>query len=649
MAGVKARGREFIRRRAKEAELLKQSGKSLKVTERSHQIAKMAGARPKQREPLIPEEPPEEGAISDDGAKISTETGTTPKNVEELLVWLVKRQEIGDQRRLEEERFYREQERYRMEKEEQQRKDELRHQEAERAKRDDQFLKLLQAMQHNMPPVPSLKLTKLSETDDIEAYLTVFERVAQASQWPENQWVIHLAPFLTSKAQQAYSQMRIEDAGDYQKVKSSILRRYNIHTETFRQRFRGYIYIEKEGPRETYTRLTELCQKWIVPENKTVQQVLQTIILEQFLEILPEPLRVWLKEHQPESGDQAVILAENYLLARKGLSRKMHMVRATPVVGSGDKPRQDTLKNKGHTKDVICFLCHKVGHLAKDCLSKRVKSGKETVTNCVGVVNDYLQPVKINSKTVKALVDTGSQQSLIRSNLLASPNVTGQLPLKCVHGDTKIYPKTVLPVEIANTRVSLEMGIVPNLPYPVILGQDTPGFSDILNRDSKVSAVSTRSQVKSQTTAENLGEIFPFEKDVFQGTGGKKSKLVPVPLVDTPFERVAMDIVGPLQKSSKGNQYILVVSDYMTRYPEAIPLRSITTRKIAEELIKLFSHMGIPQTILTDQGSNFQSSLMRQINQLLGIQAVRTSPYHPQTDGLVERFNQTLKKCSGSL
>ncbi|KAL0155309.1 hypothetical protein M9458_049572, partial [Cirrhinus mrigala] len=109
--------------------------------------------------------------------------------------------------------------------------------------------------------------------------------------------------------------------------------------------------------------------------------------------------------------------------------------------------------------------------------------------------------------------------------------------------------------------------------------------------------------------------------------------LQPLPIITEPFKRIAMDIVGPLERSKTGNQYILVVSDYATRYPEAFPLRSITTPK-------LFSRVGIPDEILTDQGTNFTSQLMRQFQQQLGIKSIRTSPYHPQTDGLVERHVQ---------
>ena len=123
-----------------------------------------------------------------------------------------------------------------------------------------------------------------------------------------------------------------------------------------------------------------------------------------------------------------------------------------------------------------------------------------------------------------------------------------------------------------------------------------------------------------------------------------RAPLIPLPIIATPFSRIAMDLVGPLPRSSGGFQYILVVLDYATRYPEAIPLRTMATKGIARELVLMFTRVGIPEEILTDQGTPFMSRLMRDMCKLLRVKQLRTSVYHPQTDGLVERFNQTLKK-----
>ena len=87
----------------------------------------------------------------------------------------------------------------------------------------------------------------------------------------------------------------------------------------------------------------------------------------------------------------------------------------------------------------------------------------------------------------------------------------------------------------------------------------------------------------------------------------------PLPVISVPFSRIAMDIVGPLPRSRTGNRYILVLCDYATRYPEAIPLGTIDTEHIAEQLIGVFTRVGVSQEILTDQGSNFTSQLLAEL------------------------------------
>ncbi len=120
--------------------------------------------------------------------------------------------------------------------------------------------------------------------------------------------------------------------------------------------------------------------------------------------------------------------------------------------------------------------------------------------------------------------------------------------------------------------------------------------------------------------------------------------LQPLPVISTPFERLGMDIVGPVEKSHAGNRFLLVITDYATRYPEVFPLKSVKAKYVATCLVQFFSRVGLPAEILTDQGTNFMSNLLKHVYQLLGIKSLRTTPYHPQTDGLTERFNQTLKQ-----
>ena len=147
------------------------------------------------------------------------------------------------------------------------------------------------------------------------------------------------------------------------------------------------------------------------------------------------------------------------------------------------------------------------------------------------------------------------------------------------------------------------------------------------------------------TLYKDVGE-YCRQCEVCQKTRSRKPRrapLIPLPILEEPFQRIGMDIVGPLPRSARGHQYILVVTDYATRYPEAVPMKNIDADRVAEELVNIFSRVGLPKEILTDQGTNFQSQLLQEIHRLLQVTALRTTPYHPQTDGLTERFNQTLK------
>ncbi|KRX22547.1 Retrovirus-related Pol polyprotein from transposon, partial [Trichinella nelsoni] len=113
--------------------------------------------------------------------------------------------------------------------------------------------------------------------------------------------------------------------------------------------------------------------------------------------------------------------------------------------------------------------------------------------------------------------------------------------------------------------------------------------------------------------------------------------------VSHPFQRVAMDLVGPLEETQSGNRYILVVCDYFSKWPEAFPLPNAEARTVATALVNgVFCRYGAPETLHSDQGRNFESELVKEVCQLFGVTKTRATAYHPQSDGLVERMNRTL-------
>ena len=103
-----------------------------------------------------------------------------------------------------------------------------------------------------------------------------------------------------------------------------------------------------------------------------------------------------------------------------------------------------------------------------------------------------------------------------------------------------------------------------------------------------------------------------------------------------------MDIVGPFLQSSAENTHILVVADYFIRWTEAYPIPNQEATTIASKLTDEFFRFLPPEQLHSDQGRNFESAIIAEVCKLLGVAKTRTTPYHPQSDGLVERFNRTL-------
>ena len=109
------------------------------------------------------------------------------------------------------------------------------------------------------------------------------------------------------------------------------------------------------------------------------------------------------------------------------------------------------------------------------------------------------------------------------------------------------------------------------------------------------------------------------------------------------FDHIHVDIVGPLPPS-EGITYLLTVVDRFTRWPDAIPLSDTTTASCAQALVAHWiSRYGVPLHISSDRGAQFTSELWTSIAQLLGTQLHHTTAYHPQSNGLVERFHRHLK------
>ena len=665
------------------------------------------------------------------------------------------------------------------------------------------------------------KLQKLSDSDDVEHFLITFERVAAACQWPRGDWSLHLVPLLTGKARGAYVHMEGDDTLNYDRVKAAILRKYDINPETYRQRFRSLDVGPEESPKELYVRLKENYVKWIQPRGKTVAEINELLILEQYLRMLSPELQVWVKEHNPESAVDAAELADVFVAARRKGQQWSYNAWRTPreprkpqsqhmqryPQGFGKPPFQETptSASKPTGRVPVCYQCGEEGHIKPRCPRGAAKvnhachvprpqaESGETAQQMPHMIN-----VQVHGKEFQALVDSGSDQTLVHQECIAYDIVQNNncIPVRCVHGDEKLIPTADVYLKVQDQTYLMTVGVADNLPFPVVLGRDLPVLPDLLQRKQTCNVAMTRSQSKKGEKSPPWVSVLPFydadlentpgrsrksrshrREDKFQytvshqssespltpplefklpvniiemqnedptlasymqkakeqegkprpdqdagewyflkdgvlyrqsgpsaqlmvpqgargtvltlghsipwaghlgknktvarikrhffwpGIGGAvaqfcrscpecqqapvkgppRAPLQPLPIISVPFQRLGMDVVGPVEKTKAGNRFMLVVTDYATKYPEVFPLKSVKARYVAACLVQLFSRVGFPCEILTDQGSNFMSTLLKQVYHLLGIKSLRTTPYHPQTDGLTERFNQTIK------
>ena len=237
-----------------------------------------------------------------------------------------------------------------------------------------------------------LVLTKLTDADDIEAFLTTFERLMTVYGLPEDRWAIKLAPQLPGRALEAYAALSSTAASNYEEVKKAILRRYDISEETYRQRFRSTRRKDGKSYTELVTQLKSLATKWLTGCD-SVAAVIEKLVVEQLLDILPQDLCVWLCERKPTNGDEAATFADDYCLARrrrrgdvrkkessdKGAHRcfrcdqEGHYTSQCPKRNSDNQSTEtDTKekpqdKSKGKSNAPKCYNCHQRGHLARNC------------------------------------------------------------------------------------------------------------------------------------------------------------------------------------------------------------------------------------------------------------------------------------------
>ncbi|XP_035983424.1 uncharacterized protein LOC105922137 [Fundulus heteroclitus] len=403
-------------------------------------------------------------------------------------------------------------------------------------------------------PQMDCRLEKLTEDDDIEHFLVTFERMAKAYRWQKSDWVFRLIPLLTGRARGAYVHMDIDDALDYDKVKSAILLKYDVNPESYRQKFRSLEVRPDESPRELYARLKELYGKWMQPRGKSVHEIGETIILEQFLRMLSPELQVWIREHDPGSAMKAAELADVFVAARKKgqawshnawrTSRDIRRIPQQHHLESANTNASKTPQLQGQSttrptrvtsKRIVCYLCGLEGHtkpmcprnsakLVQMCFAPRSKIDPELQED----KTIKMSQIEVNGVLLNALLDSGSSRSLIHTDFAPPSSIckNDTMSICCVHGDEKRYPTADIYIKVGDQIYLLQMGVVSSLPYAAVLGRDLPVLFDLLKSDhvQESHVAVTRAQAKRTDPRSEILSALPFFNEELETTEGKPRK-----------------------------------------------------------------------------------------------------------------------------
>uniref|UniRef100_A0ABM5FAW1 CCHC-type domain-containing protein n=1 Tax=Pogona vitticeps TaxID=103695 RepID=A0ABM5FAW1_9SAUR len=160
-------------------------------------------------------------------------------------------------------------------------------------------------------PTP-IRMQKMTNTDDPEAYLHTFERVATAAGWPRDQWTLVLIPCLTGLLQEVVDTLGVQEATRYDAVKNAILSTLNLTEETYRKRLRELKWKPGTHPRTVAQRMRANAMRWLKPSENDGEKIVDAVMLEQLVQSLGTNAKNWVQKNNPKTLERAITLLEDY-------------------------------------------------------------------------------------------------------------------------------------------------------------------------------------------------------------------------------------------------------------------------------------------------------------------------------------------------
>ncbi|XP_066970164.1 uncharacterized protein [Macrobrachium rosenbergii] len=595
----------------------------------------------------------------------------------------------------------------------------------------------------------ALKLVPVFDEANVPEFFRAFERVASRLSWPADMWTLLIQCRLVGKAIKVYNALDEVVARDYHKVKSIVLKAYDLVPEAYQLKFRNSVKTSAVSFVEFARMKQEQFDDWMKSRQiVSLSGLRELILMEEFKKTCSKELRVYLEEVKAVEVSQAAQIADEFVLTHKSeYQNDVRSVGQYKTMGNNESrgPRVDNdpltfnngnrrfnnnrkfnnnNRNAGN-KSSLSNVVEPSGNyvvlsgfpntvLSAPLVEVRLKfPGYDRLTELAvvdvlpvpgidGILgNDMLDaegreifpilsvhayPVAVTTRAAARaanLIQEDNGDDLLLNSLEVDVERPGSVDSS--GGSTSLKPdwdRSAF-INAQKQEFNFELGDDSDLTKPKfilinsLLYRLSRPTTDNPNQTTRIEQIVVPSHFRdfvlniahqdSFSGHFGIGKTFQKLAESFWWPGlkssvkkfvkeceicqvmGKPNQLIPkaplnpIPAIGEPFSEIVVDVVGPLPKTKSGCMYMLTVVDRASRFPEAFPLRWITSRVVFEKLIDYFSRYGLPRIIQTDCGTNFTSKEFRSKCAELAIQHITSVPYHPESQGVVERFHQTLK------
>ena len=308
------------------------------------------------------------------------------------------------------------------------------------------------------------RLVPKFEEANVDEYFAHFERTALNLGWPRECWSMLLQTVLTGKAQRAYATLPTENCVDYDLVKAAVLKSFELVPEAYRQRFRTQRKKENQSYVEFLREKENALEKWCDSKriDGDVEKLRQLIFAEEFLNCVPEEVRVYLSERKTDVSYEMAALADEYTLTHRKTKEKTYTgsrMKFKAECSPQEKPKEEKRRTfQSSSRTVVCYKCGKAGHIAiryqlgKDPERNRTQPRKPLGAVTTARVDKSYRPWTKSGvirgpdggPEVSILRDTGASQSLLLRNKLPK-------------GVTEATRETVLIEGIGGKRVKIPL------------------------------------------------------------------------------------------------------------------------------------------------------------------------------------------------